>query len=89
MDAGPLPTAYPSNLHDTADLNFSVPPLPQDSGLSEDLGGHHLSESSTTDLLLAGNSQRNTDGADDATPDTSVTDRGASHKSRKRRAVGK
>ena len=55
-----------------ADLDFSVPPLSQSSGLSQDLERHHLESQESND----------------ATPDTSFTDRSAPKRPRKRPAEG-
>ncbi|KAH8725622.1 hypothetical protein GQ44DRAFT_749417 [Phaeosphaeriaceae sp. PMI808] len=71
-----------------ADLDFSVPQLSQSFGLSQDLERHHLSGSSQPDSQSQGNSQQNTGGARDTTPDTSFTGRGVSKRARKRLAEG-
>jgi hypothetical protein len=57
-----------------ADLDFSVPQLPEGSGLSQDLESHHLSDS--------------VGDAGDTTPNTSFTGQGAPKRPRKRPAAG-
>ena len=56
------------------DIDFSVPQLPEGSGLSQDLESHHLSDS--------------VGDAGDTTPNTSFTGQGAPKRPRKRRAAG-
>ena len=56
------------------DIDFSVPQLPEGSGLSQDLESHHLSDS--------------VGDAGDTTPNTSFTDQGAPKRPRKRPAAG-
>ncbi|KXL49033.1 hypothetical protein M433DRAFT_147678 [Acidomyces richmondensis BFW] len=70
-----------------ADLDFSVPQLSQSFGLSEDLQRHNLSESSEPNSQSREHSQ-SIDGAEDTTPNTSFTGRGASKRPRKRLAEG-
>jgi hypothetical protein len=70
-----------------ADLDFSVPQLPQSFELSQDLERHHLSESSQPDSQAQELSQQITDGARDTTPNTSFTGRGVSKRARKRLAA--
>jgi hypothetical protein len=53
-----------------ANLDFSVPQLPQDSGLSQEFESHHLS---TEPESREPNSQLSIDDAEDTTPDTSFT----------------
>ncbi|KAF2267283.1 hypothetical protein CC78DRAFT_551972 [Lojkania enalia] len=63
-----------------ADFDFDVPPLPDESGLSQGLESHHL-RSFTEPESVAGVSQSALD-AGDITPDTSFTDKGASKRPR-------
>lgn len=66
-------------------VNFDVPPLQQDSGLSQDLESHHLSESFTGSVAQTGVDDSQS-GTRITTPDTSSTQQGASKRQRGRRA---
>jgi hypothetical protein len=70
------------------DLDFSVPPLPQGSELSQDLGNHHISEPTKPEYPSQKPSQRSINDAGDATPDTSLTSQGEPKKKRRRCVVG-
>ena len=76
-----------SAIHDIpADLDFSVPQLPEGSGLSQELESHHLSETTEPGPLSRENSQLSFEGGV-ITPDTSFTDR-APKRARKGRTAG-
>jgi len=67
------------------DFHFEVPLLPAESGLSQDLESHHLSQSFTEPESLPGErgSQLGIVDVGDITPDTSFTGQGASKKPRR------
>ena len=71
-----------------ADLDFGVPPFSLNSGLSQDLGSHHLSEPTEPESLSPEPSHRSIDAAGSNTPDTSFTGQGASKRRRKKHTAG-
>ncbi|KAI0425654.1 hypothetical protein F5Y09DRAFT_334779 [Xylaria sp. FL1042] len=71
-----------------ADIDFSVPPLSQSFGLSQDLERHRLSESTEPDSQPTEPDRRSIADAGSTTPNTSFTGQGAPKKQRKRPAAG-
>lgn len=71
-----------------ADLDFSVPPLSQSFGLSQDLERHRRSESTEPDSQPKEPDQRSFAVPDNTTPDTSFTDQGAPKRPKKRPTAG-
>ena len=63
------------------ELDFDVPPLPQDSGLSQDLESHHLSRSFVEPASQTGDDDSQSNNAE-ITPNTSLTQQGASKRLR-------
>jgi hypothetical protein len=64
------------------ELDFDVAPLPQDSGLSQELESHHLSRSFVESASQTGDGDSRS-GIGDTTPNTSFTQQGASKRSRR------
>jgi hypothetical protein len=67
-----------------ADFDFDVPPLPDESGLSQGLESHHLRSFTEPESVAGRNdSQSGSVDAGDITPDTSFTNKGVSKRPRK------
>ncbi|KAL7919229.1 hypothetical protein ACQKWADRAFT_323180 [Trichoderma austrokoningii] len=71
-----------------ADIDFNVPPLPLNSGLSQDLESYRLSEPTELESLSTEPGQRSAGDVGDTTPDTSFTGRGAPKRRRKKPMAG-